>query len=386
MKDWHIVTPEYPNDPGGVSDYCAIMAAGLAARGFPVRVWCPASSRIEQNQPGVTVTPALGRFRLADLRHTGRLLNRCPGPRHLFVQWVPHGYGWKSMNLPFCVWLWKRARWDGDAVSLMVHEPCLAFREGSWRQDVAAAVHRVMLIFLLRASSRICITVPGWASFLQPWRFGAGRPLEWLPIFSNIAVHANSSAVDRYREFFPPGSIVAGHLGTYSELLRPLLDGIVAPLLERQTNLYVLLLGMHSDSYCEDWRRRHPSLAARVCSTGKLDEAELSAALQACDIALQPYPDGISSRRGSALAPLRHGLPVVSTRGYLTEPLWDEAEAVLMAPAANPSAFVQETLRLIHDTNLRTSLSKRSLTFYQKHFATEVILEQVVHDLDVPQY
>ena len=39
----------------------------------------------------------------------------CEAPRRLFVQWVPHGFGYKSLNMPFCLWVWRRAR-GGDSV------------------------------------------------------------------------------------------------------------------------------------------------------------------------------------------------------------------------------------------------------------------------------
>src|SRR5947209_3461982 len=36
---WHLVTGEYPPRPGGVGDYSALLAAGLAAAGGEVHVW-----------------------------------------------------------------------------------------------------------------------------------------------------------------------------------------------------------------------------------------------------------------------------------------------------------------------------------------------------------
>ena len=41
MRVLHILTGEYPPQPGGVGDYCALVAAGVAAEGRGVHVWCP---------------------------------------------------------------------------------------------------------------------------------------------------------------------------------------------------------------------------------------------------------------------------------------------------------------------------------------------------------
>src|SRR5687768_6270824 len=117
--DWHLITPEYPPQSGGVSDYSQLIASGLAATGETVHVWCPSSPVREANSLGVTLHPELGRISPTDLRRVGRMLDQFPAPRRLLVQWVPHGYGYRSMNLPFCLWLWGRAKLKHDRVDIM---------------------------------------------------------------------------------------------------------------------------------------------------------------------------------------------------------------------------------------------------------------------------
>jgi len=57
--------------------------------------------------------------------------------------------------------------------------------------------------------------------------------------------------------------------------------------------------------------QRFPAVTYRL----GLTEPEVSRALGAADIALLPFPDGISDRRTSALAALCHGAQVVTTTG-----------------------------------------------------------------------
>ena len=151
MLTWHIITGEYPPVIGGVSDYCQLVAEGLAASGDDVHVWCPPLPEMPASN-GVTVHPTLGRISRRDLRAVDRLLDRFPPPRRLLVQWVPHGFGYRSMNVGFCLWLRQRAR-RGDRVEIMVHEPYLAFGGGALRWTAAASVHRLMTVILARAAS-----------------------------------------------------------------------------------------------------------------------------------------------------------------------------------------------------------------------------------------
>src|SRR5262245_34579123 len=148
----HFLTPEYPPCNGGVADYTHQIATELSRSGASVHVWGPAGIA---SQPGsaIVVHPELGRFRPADLSRTGRLLDEFPSPRRLVVQWVPHGFGRRAMNLPFCFWLWRRSV-AGDAVEVIVHEPFVTF-SGGIGQYAVAAVQRVMTLMLLSAARRV---------------------------------------------------------------------------------------------------------------------------------------------------------------------------------------------------------------------------------------
>src|SRR6202171_1281001 len=137
--DWHLITGEYPPQSGGVSDYARLVAPVLAAEVDAVHVWCPSAKGEQPDEMGVVVHRELGNIGASDLHRVGRRLDQFPAPRRLLVQWVPHGYGHRSMNLPFCLWLWRRAKLKHDRVEIMVHEPFLAFGEGSKKTVVAAA-------------------------------------------------------------------------------------------------------------------------------------------------------------------------------------------------------------------------------------------------------
>ena len=64
---------------------------------------------------------------------------------------------------------------------------------------------------------------------------------------------------------------------------------------------------------------RFSRIGHHIVRSGWLPPAELSAHLLAGDVALLPYADGASPRRGSLLACAEHGLPIVSTLPAATE-------------------------------------------------------------------
>ena len=140
MKVFHIVTPEFPPLLGGVSEHSRVLAAAAAARGREVHVWTTPGAL---SAGGVQVHTMLGAFTPADLSRTNAALERYDAPRDLLVQWVPHGFGYRGLNVHFARWVARRAA-KGDRVDVMVHEPFVDYFGGSWIQPARALVQRHM--------------------------------------------------------------------------------------------------------------------------------------------------------------------------------------------------------------------------------------------------
>ena len=372
MAEWHLITGEYPPQPGGVSDYSYLVAAGLAAAGDTVHVWCPPLGNRSPDLHtacGVVVHRELGDLGPAELRRVGQMLNRYPQPRRLLLQWVPHAFGKRSMNVAFCSWLWKRVRADGDNVDIMVHEPSLAFnRAASWKHNGAAVVHRLMTAVLLRAASRVWFSIPAWEARWQPYALGRRVPFAWAPVPSNVPVIDDPLAVADIRRRFTLGiARILGHFGTYGAYATEQLTALLPRILVDDDS-HVLLLGRGGQDWRGNLSRKYPELAGRIHATGGLAPADLSLHLAACDVMLQPYPDGVNSRHGSVMAALAHGRPIVTNAGVFTESLWSESGAVALAPDQDTGAVVDLTRRLLADGAQREALGAAAAAFYHARF------------------
>jgi glycosyltransferase involved in cell wall biosynthesis len=366
MLTWHIITGEYPPVIGGVSGYCQLVAEGLAASGDDVHVWCPTRAEMSASN-GVTVHPTLGRISRRDLRAVALLLDRFPPPRRLLVQWVPHGFGYRSLNVGFCLWLRQRAR-RGDRVEIMVHEPYLAFGGGALRWAAAASVHRLMTVILARAACRIWIAIPDWERRWRPYLLGRDVPFTWLPVSSSLP-EPSPDDVRRVRDRYAlSGGPIVGHLGSYGSAATQVLSASLPEILRRSPSSVVLLLGQNGHGLYRQLVRDHPEFAPRVHALGVLSSSALAQHVQACDVLAQPYSDGISSRRTSAMAGLALGVPTVTTTGYLTEPLWVESGGVSLVPLNEPYAMASEVLQLLSDDDARQRLAARGRDLYVRLF------------------
>ena len=168
-----------------------------------------------------------------------------------------------------------------------------------------------------------------------------------------------------------------GHFGTYGPKAGEVLERSLVPLMRNRAGRVALLLGRGGRDYAEGLARRHPELNGRLIATGGLPPEDLSRHLGACDLMIQPYIDGVSTRRGSVMAALAHGLPVVTNTGHNTEPLWSEDEGVALA-ADHAEALTAEAESLLADPDARAALGTAAADLYQRRFAAERTIEALL--------
>jgi hypothetical protein len=361
----HFLTPEYPPQHGGVADYTHQIATELSRGGETVHVWGPSGSAA---QPGsaIVVHADLGRFRPADLRRVSRVLDECPSPRRLVVQWVPHGFGQRAMNLPLCLWLWRRSL-SGDSIELIVHEPFMTFN-GGVRQCAVAAVQRAMMLMLLSVARRVWVTTQAWTPLLEPYLPGRVADVGWLPVPSSLQ-SPETVAVGEVRARYAPGhQCLVGHFGTYGALVTSQLGDAIPVLAEARPSVHVVLIGSGGETFRSALVARHRSLANRVSATGTLNASALSAHIAACDVLLQPYPDGVTSRRTTAMAGLFVRVPVVTTQGTLTERFWQDEAPVRLAGVGDVNGMVRQVLQLLADPVERRRQADAGRAFYDRWF------------------
>jgi glycosyltransferase involved in cell wall biosynthesis len=374
MPAWHILTGEYPPQPGGVSDYTRLVACALAAAGDEVHVWAPGKGLVPCPDAGVTVHRLSGNFGPRALGELASGLRRYGQNRRLLVQYVPHAFGYKAMNVWLPLWLKLRGR--QEHIWVMFHEVCISWGwPKSFKQFILGGVTRLMARLTCRAAERAFISIPKWEALLPAPRLARQRPT-WLPVPSNIHTRVDPALrqATRARLALAPGQLVIGHFGTVGGGVASLLTDPFVGLLRADVRRLGLLMGHSSKDYAEDLRRRYPDLGARLRATGSLEGGALATHLSVCDLLLQPYPDGVTTRRGSLMAGLALGLPIVTTEGFLSEPVWRTSRAVALT-ACQPAALAGAAEELLADGGARRQLGQRAAQFYQDCFS----LEHTVH-------
>ena len=349
-----------------MADYTRLVALGLAARGDRVRVWAPAATGAVPAEAGVEVHRLPGRFGPRALAALGRELGAA-GPGQVLVQYVPQGFGMRGMNLPVCLWLLAHRR---AGIAIMFHEVAVSL---TWQQplrhNVIGVVHRAMAFVLTRAARRCFVSAAAWKQLLRPLA-PAGAEISWLPVPSNVPVVDDPAGVLAVRKtLMVEGGMILGHFGTAREpWIAARFAAVVPPLLRERPDAALLLLGRDSLDMRGRLLAAAPDLHARVRAAGPLEAAEISRHLAACDVMLQPYSDGVTTRRGSMMAALAHRRAAVTTSGVLTEPLWRETGAVILVDGGDAAAMGAALAHLMDEAGERARLGAAAGKLYAQCF------------------
>ena len=364
MLSWHLITGEYPPQPGGVSDYTRLVATRLARAGDIVNVWAPGPNSCESVDEGAIVRRLPGRFGLSALRVLDRALHETPGK--ILVQYVPHAFGMKAMNFPFVLWLYARRKMD---IAVMYHEVAFPIsRSQPLRHNLLGAANRMMAAVAAHAARRIFVSTVSWEEPLRGLIPKNARIL-CLPMPSNIPVVKDADGIAAVRRNFSPATDpLVGHFGTFGGAITGLLDKILPRLLDEVPGANAVLIGRNSEQYRTAIAREYPKLARRIHASGSIPLCEVSMCISACDLLVQPYPDGITTRRTSAMVGLAHRRAIITNSGHLTEPIWSERRAVAMAPAADVDAGVALARDFLGDTARREHLARSGAKLYADSF------------------
>jgi len=359
----HIISAALPPLLDGIGDYTAHLAAELA-RSATVTVLAGAPT--PDPIPGVHVETA---FAADDPRSVWNLVGRVAEdkPDWVLLQYNPFSYGRWGLNLhlPRAMQAIKQ-HCPSASVAVMVHEKFAALE--SFKLGVMSTWQRYQFWQLGRMADILFFSIDPWTQTYR--RQFPGKPVIHLAVGSNIPEVQISRQEARTRLGISDRTLVLGIFGTKhpSRLIGWNLNAIQAVCASRQ-DVITVYLGPDDDVI----RKRFGSLP--LIADGPLPAEEVSRRFQAMDIHLTPFTDGVSTRRGSLMCGLQHGVPTVGTRGFNTDGLLleQDGKSLLLASAKNPDAFNKYVLHLANEPIEREKLGKAARAFYQQELSWEVV-------------
>jgi glycosyltransferase involved in cell wall biosynthesis len=370
--NWLVLTASYPPDQGGIADHSMMLARALAQSGDSVQVWTgPAESIALEDEQGrdFPVQRLPTHFGLRSWPILSSALRQMAEPRRVLLHYNPQPFGprrssrFKGVPWTLCPWLRRQSL---APVWTIVHETGTAVKsESDWSLRLLRAISENMLRSVLGASERVFYVMPAAEIHLRQHTDPAR--LIYLPVPSNLPVSVDGAAVVRARTRLLGHSghrWLLGHFGAFSPNLMGYLSDLIRRVLNDEPDAKVALIGQGSSEFAT----RLPNYDKRVVATGSLSRQEAAAHIAACDVLMQPFPDGVTTRRSSLMAGLALGVPIVSNEGANTEEFWRETRAIELVPIDHFSTRVADLLR---DRARRAALSSAALRLYRERFAID---------------
>jgi glycosyltransferase involved in cell wall biosynthesis len=349
---------EVPTD--GVQDYCCYLRDALA-------------------NEGVNLT--LTQVRWAEIgRKASRqeLLEAVTGKQDTFflLQYTALSWSQRGFALP-AVAILKLLKKNGARCAVVFHDPD-GYAGDRAMDRFRRGIQRYAMKRLVGLSDLAIFTLPR-------------DKISWLPAdtqnFVFIPVGANLPAPERAWEEKRSSIGSKPIVAVFSLSDKPLLAKEVSQIAQavgyaaKQVGpLEVVVLGRNSKSGGEELRLALAGSPAEVRIAGLVSADEVVRILGASDVML--FARGpISSRRGSAIAGIACGLPVIAEEGSEVAPPITDAGVVLVPEESVPEGFGAALVRVLTDQSYRVSLAQRSRDTQSRYFSWSVIARQYAQAL-----
>lgn len=202
------------------------------------------------------------------------------------------------------------------------------------------------------------------------WPRGLPPQTAFIPVGPNLPIpepppaHSPQNSVSTIGVF----SITGGESG--AQETREIL-GAVRYASQKLGKLRLAVFGRHAELRQADLCAGLRELPVELSVEGVLAEQQVVERLRSCDVLLF-VRGGISTRRGSAIAGIACGVPMIAYAG--PETAWPILDAgVILIPPHDPAELNNTLLRVLSDSDLRLRMRRCNFTIYSEHFSWPAI-------------
>lgn len=351
-----LVTGEFPPMEGGVGAFTEQLARALAALGHDVHVITSKNARPADAPRTIAALrepidlgyaslhalirrwnwPSLTGVADVVIRHDIEIVN---------LQYQAAAFDMRSPAINFLPW-----RLKGIVPTIVTfHDlrvPYLFPKAGGLRERTVRGLAR-------RAQGCIATNLSDFRR-LTAW---TESPVRQIPIGSNIAAYEPSPAeIAEARAAYnlSDGDILLGYFGFLNETKGG--DTLIDALAQLDDRYHLVFIGGQTGASDPDnnqaflaqlhGRIDHLGLAGRVHWTGFQEPAQVSIILSAADLMVMPYRDGVSLRRGTLMAVLVHGRPLITTIPPEPSPEFRHGENMWLVPVGD-TAVLAESVKML---------------------------------------
>jgi polysaccharide biosynthesis protein PslF len=365
-----LVTGEYPPMEGGVGAFTAELGQALATIGYDIHIITsrearpePAERRLSTLQEPVQLPfgqlhPFVKKWNWSSLTQVADVVLR-EGLDVVNIQYQAAAYDMKSPAANALPW-----RLQGLVKTAVTFHDLRV----PYLLPKAAWLRRFAVNFMAQQAHGVIATNPEDYTILQQ----LNSRVRQIPIGSNIDVYRpHQLEIEEARQLL--GLDNEAHLLGYFGFLNETkgADTLLQALAQLDASYHLVFIGGQTSSSDSENNQqfldqlqtliRELGLTERVHWTGFVAEKRVSTFLHAADLMVMPYRDGVSLRRGTLMAVLAHGRPLLTTAPTVPTPELAHGKNVWFVPPDDPDLLAKGIRRLSADGELRQKLGETAV-------------------------
>jgi glycosyltransferase involved in cell wall biosynthesis len=351
---------DQPTD--AVEEYCQYLGQALKDEGIELEI-----ARVRWDEIGSAASVQELRERIRDVQDESR--NDWFLLQYTALAWSKRGFPLRIVRLI------KSLKRQGIRCAVVFHD-AEAYGGKRWVDRLRREVQRHVMRRSLLLSDLSFFTVPREK---VSWAPAGAKNIVFIPVGANLPSPEKAWSQSRNpAETNPCVAVfsITGNPRAQHEIR--LISEAVIHAAKQIGPLRIVIFGRNSEAG-EELRVKLAGSPVEVSVLGLIPAEEIVRVLGASDVLL--FVRGqISSRRGSAIAGIACGLPVIAQEGSETAaPITDAG--VVLVPAAAPSEFGPALLRVLSDQAYRESLAEGSRNAQTLYFSWSVIAAQYARAL-----
>ena len=385
------ITRNYPGVCDGVGDNTYYLGHALSNHGYQVSVLTSKDERIRGNSR-VEVMPVVERWNFLGVP---ALLNHiwAAQPDWVLLQYVPQGYTRKTGAPFYLVFLALMVRLTGIRLLTTFHEVALRLYWHNLRYVLAALAQRAIAFGLGHLSDAVVTNTGFYIRMLR--RMGISATL--IPIGSNIPrlEMADAERCALRARLAPKGeNIIAcfGGVGGRDRRYDLILRGAKR---YRDAGGYpfrMVFIGNLPTSIMESIREEATQLqlSDSLLLTGYLPAKEAFKYLSVADLYIilmigrKPREGGICSKSSTVAAACTAGVPILSNRGDVTDPIFRHGENVFFLDRIDEIGLGKSIHKLLSDNKLLAELRAGALRNWKRNLNWPAIARKYFELLTMP--
>lgn len=352
---------EKPTD--GIEDYCHFLSEALGRQGIVMK-----TVRVDWEDLGWL--PALRKLRRQSADWRGA--------------WVVVHYtalSWSRQGFPLGVlFVLAALRRGGARCAVLFHEPARQSGRSRLRDSLRGKLQEWVIRRCFHHAQKAIFTVP---LDLVPWLRGDLPKACYIPIGANIPERISMRPLDGWSSGDSP-TVAVFCISPGENRFLEIADMALAAERVRHSigKVRFVVLGKGSAEARAEIEAAVREKGAEVRVLGKLPADQVADSLAAADVLL--YLTGwVAQNRGSALAGVACGLPIVGYKGASHEPIHEAG--VELAPYRDREALAAALVRVLNDAALRSELRRKSVAAQERHFSWNSIAGQYASAFDFGQ-